>query len=327
VQRPAASGLAVSSAEAVAVVGTADPLGVQPATSEHPNFPHAGTEIAFLPLNWQYIPDLANPEMPGFIKVPVRKFGQHKRQPKVCYDFEKHPNVWFIDIFGGPSFASKELKTDNSDANQHYLQQRLGTEKRDWAFNGGIRGTLLFSQYFMLRTGLQYEQMTEVFQLVKPNSINVNISRHWDAASGVWTTDTTGVFFGEQYVKVYNRFGMLDIPLQAGVEIRNGRSGFSINAGFTFNVLFWKRGAILTENEVARYFTPGSPNSYEIFKSSTGVSAEGSVQWFYHLQPKLRIFAEPYFRQILQPVSIPGYPIGQRYGIAGIRLGLTKILD
>jgi hypothetical protein len=261
------------------------------------------------------------------VVMQVKKFGQYKKQPKVCYDFERHPNVWFIDVYGGPSFASKEMKTDNTDVNQNYLKQRLATEKKDWAFNTGLRGTLLFNQHYMLRAGVQYEQMTEVFQLTKPNTITVDIERRWDPAVGVWVEDTIGVRFGEKFYKIYNRFGMLDIPVQVGVEMRNGRSGFSINGGFTVNVLFWKRGAIDTDNAVPRYFTPGSPNSYEIFKASTGISATCSVQWFYHIQPSLRIFAEPYFRQILQPVTVPGYPIGQRYGIGGIRLGVTKILD
>ncbi|MEI6408329.1 MAG: hypothetical protein WCR52_03005 [Bacteroidota bacterium] len=257
------------------------------------------------------------------------KIIRRKKANKLCYDFGKHPNVWMVDAYAGPSFAFKELSTNNPEF-QHYLERRQGTERRDWAFNAGIRGTLMLEQHFMLRFGLHYEQMTEVFELIDPKSINVVVNYHttYDAnGNPITVADTIGVSYGEKYFKSYNRFGMLDIPLQLGVELRKGRMGFNINAGFSFNIWFWKQGAYLNPAGIPRYFTPGGKNTTEIFRTRTGLSAIGSVQWFYHVQPKLRIFAEPYFRQIVQPVNLQSHPIGQRYGVGGIRFGITKILD
>jgi hypothetical protein len=257
------------------------------------------------------------------------KIIRHKKANKLCYDFGKHPNVWMVDAYVGPSFAFKELSTNNPEF-QHYLERRRDTERRDWAFNAGIRGTLMLEQHFMLRFGLHYDQMTEVFELIDPNSIIVDVqyTTTFDAnGNPISVADTTGVRYGENYFKSYNRFGMLDIPLQLGVELRKGRMGFNINAGLSFNIWFWKQGAYLNPAGNPRYFTPGAKNTTEIFRTRTGLSAIGSVQWFYHLQPKLRIFAEPYFRQIVQPVNLKTHPVGQRYGVGGIRFGVTKILD
>ena len=167
----------------------------------------------------------------------------------------------------------------------------------------------------------------ERFEYADPNYKEVNIRQRSVLINGTWqTVSDTSVSYGEHYTKTYNRFGMLDIPLQMGLEVRNRRSGVSLQAGASINVLFWKRGSILDMTEQPASFAPAD-GEIEVFRPRTGLSISGSVQWFYHLRPRLRVFAEPYFRQVLRPVTIDSHPVEQRYGIGGIRLGLTKILD
>jgi hypothetical protein len=267
------------------------------------------------------------PSNPGDPSDLTRKYVRKKKEPQTCYNFTKHPNAWFVDVYTGPSFAVKALSTNNPEY-KDYLQRRRSTERRDWAFNGGVRGTLMIDGHFMLRMGLHYEQMTEVFEFIDPNTIIVDLQDRITIVNGqqVVVHDTIGVRYGSNYSKTYNRFGMLEIPVQAGVELRKGRSGFSFNAGVSFNMFFWKRGAILDPFGTTRFFTPGKMNGTEIFQKRTSLSAIGSVQWFYHLKPNLRIYAEPYFRQIVQPVNRNSHPIGTHYGVGGISIGLTKIL-
>jgi hypothetical protein len=260
---------------------------------------------------------------PSGLKRPVIR---KKKEPKNCYNFTKHPNAWFFDVYAGPSFAWKDLSTNNPEY-KDYRNRRLNSERRDWAFHSGVRGTLLFDGHFMLRLGLHYDQMTEIFEFIDPNSITINYKDVITYVNGqpVIVRDTIGISYGSNYTKTYNRFGMLQIPLQAGVELRKGRSGFSFNAGVSFNVWFWKRGAILSAQGMPRYFTPGADLSTPAFQKRTSLSAIGSVQWFYHVDPSVRVYIEPYFRQIVQPVNLKSHPVGTRYGIGGISLGLTKI--
>jgi hypothetical protein len=223
----------------------------------------------------------------------------------------------------GPSLAQRELIS--SPDNRPYLTRRLGTERRDLAYNVGLRAALMIKGNFLIRTGLHYDQITEIFEYIDPSYVKylVEIVNQ----NGVSTIDTVGVEYGEKYQKTFNRLGMLDIPLMAGVELRNGRSGFSIHAGMSFNVLFWKRGAILSpDTGIPASFTPNSGN-LAVFRPRTGVSANASVQWFYHLTPRVRLFVEPYFKKVLRPVSLQAYPVQQRYGIGGLRFGCTKILN
>ena len=245
---------------------------------------------------------------------------------KNCYDFNSHPNVFLMDVYVGPSLARKDLRPASPEESW-YRQRRLATESSDWAFNAGVRGTLLLNQHFLIRSGLHYDQVVEKFEYADPNYREVNIRQRSVLVNGVWqTVSDTSVSYGEHYTKTYNRFGMLDIPLQVGVEVRNRRSGVSLQAGASVNVLFWKRGSILSVTEQPASFAPDG-GGVEVFRPRTGLSVSGSVQWFYHLRPRLRVFAEPYFRQVLRPVTLDGHPVEQRYGIGGIRLGLTKIMD
>ncbi|MEZ4965403.1 MAG: hypothetical protein R2791_09180 [Saprospiraceae bacterium] len=258
----------------------------------------------------------------------LKPFIRKNKDPHYCYDFSQKPVVWLLDVYAGPAFSNRKLES-SAPAFDQYRQQRLDTEHPDFSFNAGVRGSLLFGRHFLLRTGLHYEQMTEVFEYADPNYIKylVEITQTVVDGKPVTLIDTIGVDYGENYVKTYNRYGMLDIPLEAGVELRRGRFGLSLNGGVSLNILFWKRGTILMSGGSPEPFTPGEKHAVEVYRKSTGLSVGGSAQLFFHLQPRLRVFAEPYFRKVLRPVTLDDQPVEQRYGIKGIKIGMTKILD
>jgi len=253
-----------------------------------------------------------------------------KLQPKLCYDFARHPSAWLLDVYAGPSLAQRSLTSRLED--EPYLNQRLATERRSVAMNAGIRASLMFNSNLLVRTGLHYDHVTEVFEYIDPTTVIYRLQ----FTPGNPIPDTLGVEYGENYLKTYNRYGMLDLPLMIGVEMRRGRSGLSINAGFSANVLFHKRGVIVDPNthEPARFGNfPDDPKSIgpktslspDVFRTNVGLSAMASIQWYWHLTPHFRLFAEPSFRQVLRPVSLGNHPVEQRYSILGLRLGATKI--
>ncbi len=263
---------------------------------------------------------------PKEFKPPSRR---KKAQPKLCYDFARHPSAWLLDVYAGPSLAQRTMTSSQDD--QPYLKQRLATERRSVAMNAGVRASLMFNRNFLVRTGLHYDQVTEVFEYIDPTSVTYILKFN----TGDPIPDTLGVQYGENYLKTYNRYTTLDVPILVGMEMRRGRSGFSINAGISANVLFQKRGVIIDPNthEPARFGpTPDKPKnigpktslSEPVFRANLGLSATASVQWYWHVAPKFRVFVEPSFRRILRPVSVGGHPVEHRYGIIGLRLGATK---
>lgn len=250
-----------------------------------------------------------------------------RKTAKKCYDFHANRQAWLLDAYAGPSFVRKTLSTGNPEF-RDYVEDRLSTEHREVAFNAGIRASYLFAENFIVRTGLHYDQFTEKFEYIDPNYIKYTVEIKQDLVNGQWVTvtDTVKIEYGANYVKTYNRFALLDIPLQAALELRSGPTGISLNLGGSVNVLFRKRGSMLDLNGQPVSFTPDK-QKFDVFQSRVGFSLMGSIQWYYHLNPKTRFFAEPYYRYILNPVTKPGYPVKQSYGIAGVRLGVTKILD
>lgn len=292
------------------------------------------TSLTMLPLPQRLAALSSIPAIPGsdLLKeawpvapiAPVAK-AKAKKSVKNCYDFARQPSAWLIEGYFGPSLAQRELVASPDD--RPYLNKRLKTEKRSLAYNAGLRASLMIKGNLLLRTGLHYDQMTEVFEYIDPAFVRTIVGNVYDPVTGQTTLDTIAVEYGEKYQKTYNRFGMLDIPVMAGVELRKGRSGFNINAGISFNLMFRKRGAILSpQSGEPAWFTPEN-GTLEVFKPRAGLSATASAQWFYHLKPRLRVFVEPYFKKVLHPVTLRSHPVEQRYGIAGLRFGLTKILD
>lgn len=297
-----------------------------PAVSEAPEMPQAAPAPAMPTL-------LPGAEAPLAFQRPlalpqVKSFIRKRKDPKYCYDFAQNPNVWMVDAYIGPTFGRQTFRAADPDFDA-YAQMRRNTEENGWAFNAGLRGSLLLGRHFIIRTGIQYEQVTTIFEHIDPNYVKylVEITQTIVDNKPVVVIDTVGVEYGENYVKTYNRFGMIDVPLEIGGEMRRGRVGLSLHAGLSFNALFWKRGTALSSGGQPLSFTPGEKEAVEIYRTRTGLSAGGSAQLFVHLHPTLRVFAEPYFRKVLKPLTLEDQPVSQRYGNWGIKFGAAKILD
>lgn len=255
----------------------------------------------------------------------AKTFIRKKKDPKYCYNFAENPNVWMVEAYAGPSFNKRTLEA-GIPAFEPYAQMRRSTEQPDWSFHAGVRGALLLKRHWLLRTGLHYEQKTEVFEYADPSYIKY-IVEIINQPGEPTIIDTVGVEYGENYVKTFNRFGMLDVPVEMGAELRSGRFGLSLHAGLSVNVLFWKRGTILSPSMQPTPFTPGEKGATEVFRTRTGLSASGSAQLFVHLKPTVRVFAEPYYRKVLKPVTLDNQAVDTRFSNWGIKIGMTKILN
>ena len=307
-------------------------------TPEEPNFSASNTEVSFLTTQSLQINDpqlVTSAVQPPKTALPkaFKPFARRKKeQPKFCYDFARHPSAWMIDVYAGPALAQRSLTSRLDD--EPYLKQRLATEQRSTAMTAGLRASLMFNGNFLVRTGLNFDRVTEQFEYIDPTYIKLTIKNNY--VNGQFVGTDTVVEYGENYLKTYNRYTMLDIPLMVGIEMRHGRSGFSINAGFSANVLFQKGGVIIDPNthEPARFgrisndpnaVGPKTALSQDVFRTNLGLSATASVQWYWHLNSHFRLFVEPSFRQVLRPVTLGSHPVEQRYSMLGLRLGATKI--
>lgn len=306
------------------------PEKVEKTSSTTPVEPSKSVKAYTLPFSTALLPvglnalERAIPS-PAFKKWPTRIIRKKKEKDDKCYNFEERPNVWMVDAYTGPIFAQKQLRNNGSPENDQYLQQRFQTEGQGWGFNGGLRASMLFNKSYVISTGVEYEQFTEVFKYVDPTSIEYIIKQVYDVPTGQWTIDTIDINFAAETTKIYNRLGRLDIPLTVGYEIRQQRGGVRLMGGGSMNLYFWKRGAILDPSTgKPGYFTPGE-GTQTVFRANAGFSVQGSAQFFWHPERRTRLFAEPYYRLMLQSITAPAHPLHQQYRIWGVRLGATKI--
>lgn len=303
----------------------AEPLPVA-ASAEGPALPETTSGLSILPT---LTPGPLH-TAPRSVRMTAAPLGEKKPGPQStqkCYSFSNKGGVWMLDAYGGPAWSLPEWRIHNSELDT-YVAARRRTETPDGAFNAGLRASYFIHPNLVLRTGLHYDQWVERFEYFDPDFIRYHVVITQKLINGQWVsvTDTVGVEYGSEYQKTYNRFGLLDIPLQIGTEWRRGVMGFSLNAGASINVLFHKRGRILDTSGQPVSFTPGS-GGLDVYRPRVGWSAGGSVQAFYHVAPRTRLFAEPYFRIVLRPITLPAYPIEQRQSIAGLRIGVSQILD
>ena len=231
-----------------------------------------------------------------------------------CYNFESHANAWLFDAYTGPLYAQKSLSTGANPENKTYHDLRWNTEShRGIGFTAGARASLLVKQHFSVGTGIDYQQFTETFSYEKPLYIQVLIDPN--------TGDTLDLDIVTQRFKQYSRFGFVNIPFSAGYEIRQGRRGVHLRGGGAINLLFWKNGTMLDQTTLQ----PAKFDTQDAFRVNAGLSLIGSAQFFLHIQPRTRLFVEPYYQRILKPVTKGTYPLQQNYNLIGLRLGLTKI--
>ncbi len=280
------------------------------------------------------------PTLPGPSSMPVL---QAHREPQLsltaqkppkgsakntrkCYRFGEKGSTWLIHAYAGPSKALARWRNLDVEMDS-YAAARRRTEAPEGAFNAGVRLSCFPHPNIAVRTGLQYDQWIERFEYTNPDFIRYHVVITQKLINGQWVSvaDTVGVEYGAEYLRVYNRFGLLNIPVQIGLEWRKGAVGISVNAEASVNLLFHKRGTILDADGKPTAFTPGAGGRV-VYRTRTGLSIGGSVQGFYHLAPRTRLFAEPYFHSVLRPITLPDYPIEQRQCIAGLRIGISQIL-
>ena len=252
---------------------------------------------------------------------PVRIIRKKKEQTDKCYNFDTHPNVWMGELYAGPVTAHKKLSRPSNPELSRYVQQRYHTEGQGWGFVAGARAGILLNRHYLLQSGVEYEQFSEVFRYSDPSSIIVYTKQVYNPQTGQSTLDTISIEFGSETTRIINRFGRIEVPLSAGYEWRHQRYGWRVTGGAALNVFFWKRGAILDpQSGEPAWFTPETGQN-EVFRSRTGLSAHGAAQLFWHPATTTRLFVEPYYRKILHSVTLDSHPLAQRYHIWGIRLG------
>lgn len=262
------------------------------------------------------------PRLPFFLKKPSKGVTR-------CYNFSKFKNTLMLDGYGGPAYGFMDIRATDSES-AAYANKQNEALNSEFAWNTGARATVVFNRFYLARLGLDYTQIHQQFSVVERNDSRTiividSVFDNNNQLVGI-ELDTT-VEYGDRMRKTYNKYGLLDIPVSFGMEFRKGRKGFSVNAGAACNILFWKRGQVLNTTDEPVWFNASKPNATDTYRAQAGFSVFGSVQGFYHIRRKVRVFAEPYFQYYLKPLSRDGQPLRYHLNVAGVKVGMSFILD
>jgi hypothetical protein len=233
-----------------------------------------------------------------------------------CPSIEKDAagNKTYIEIYAGPDIAFRNISDTGNSA---YLQKRKESTKFSSAYSAGLRYTKVFNNGMSIRTGVNYSQINEKFSFVQGNLVQIT---YIIDANG----DTTGSYIttGTRYKTTYNKYKTIDVPLLVGYEMGNGKFHANINAGIIVNIYSWQKGEVLDASYQPVNITTGKTNSPYQYKTNIGMGFMTAASFYYKLNEKLHVLAEPYFRYSLSPMSKENLTFKQKYNTAGLRLGL-----
>jgi hypothetical protein len=233
-----------------------------------------------------------------------------------CPSIEKDAagNKTYFEIYAGPDIAFRNISDTGNSA---YLQKRKESTKFSSAYSVGLRYTKVFNNGMSVRTGVNYSQINEKFTFVQGNLVQIT---YIIDANG----DTTGSYIttGTRYKTTYNKFKTIDVPLLVGYEMGNGKFHANINAGVIVNIYSWQKGEVLDASYQPVNITTGKTNSPYQYKTNIGMGFMAAASFYYKLNEKLHVLAEPYFRYSLSPMSKENITFKQKYNTAGLRVGL-----
>ena len=247
-----------------------------------------------------------------------------------CYSFGKRGLGHFeIDLYGGPSYATKSMTSRNEDVSD-YIMSRDTTEFKRLGFHLGARIGYHHPTGFFARIGAQYTQLNERFDYENGSSTQTIITTDtiFDAMGNVVdiVLDTV-VTTGTRIKKTYNRFHLVDIPILLGYQIDNLDWAYGIQAGPVFNVAFARKGDILAPNGVPGSFSDEQSSDFHpVFKDQLGLSVYASVYAQRRIGERLYGFVEPHVLHRLKSITLASYPIDQRQTAFGLSFGVRMTL-
>lgn len=240
--------------------------------------------------------------------------------PKGCYSFAggRIKYDYYVDAFLSPEYAIRKLSAKVPE-DENYRQERDDTEATLYGLSGGVRLSIVTRRGLALRTGIVYNRILERFNLEIEGAERIV---HFIPPG---TTDTiTTIETGTTFVRTFNRYHALDIPLLLGYEIDAGKFNFNINAGAYFNIYARQKGKILSQSGEPEFITSNNPQRINAFEKDLGISIYGSIGLNYQIRPGLQLLIEPNLRYQLKPITLESYPLEQQYINVGLLLGVRR---
>ena len=234
------------------------------------------------------------------------------------------PWNWYADVNLGIDRPFKTLQ----GSDQNLIDKRYASETVLEGWRTGVTFGLKHNSGWFVDLGLGVSNVNEKFnytlmetETVKKKGVveiiydkNGQKSEMVDEKFVKRTTETTQI--------TYNRHTFFDIPLAVGYELPlNNRWSLSGQLGLNINWLTQSKGYQFSkEGEVVQYNSL-NPDQSSFYKNNTGLSWNTSVKLMYQLGERHQMYLSPYSLGNIQSITLPAYPVRQRYWRMGMALG------
>jgi hypothetical protein len=268
--------------------------------NENPN-----TALKLYVLHYETLPITAS--------KPANKFRYFERLNIPCPEDDAAPNKKYIEVYAGADYSF--FTTADFDAKYEAMRKEsIGTTV---GYSAGLRFTKVFGNGVAFKTGLNFSQAKQKFSIANGYSLQ-----------NIITVNNTGDTLENFFVQTENKqsstntFTSIDIPIQLGYELGNGRLHANLSTGVMLNLRSYHKGFVVDKTGKAVNISSAEEASAYSYKKTAGLSLLGAVAVYYKLNDNIHIMAEPYIRYGLSPITNKQLTISQKIHTTGIRLGV-----
>ena len=202
--------------------------------------------------------------------------------------------AFFGDLYGGANTLQTDfqLQTDSLSSEVENKTEaplignavgvNIGATYKGWQLHTGIALHTFNTRFDFAESTTRSAELSQILQKVYVDSTG--------AVQNQIFGDTTVVVTDTRRIEHYNRYRLLEIPLEIGRYRTQGKFMYGINAGIGFNFLTSQTGRTLdAEGEVLDFAKDTAPVLFRKF----GISARIGGQFGYRLTEKVWLTAEP----------------------------------
>ena len=223
----------------------------------------------------------------------------------------------YIEAYTSADYVFKNYKSTDAA----YKANLVSSTALHYAVTTGIRYTKVLANGISIKAGANYSRVSEKFFAKNGYELNAIVSLN---ANG----DTIGNYVQKTatYQNDKNIYNSIDLPIQIGYEMGNGKWHTNISTGASINILSKQKGSVINTDGLAENITTGQSSSRYRYKTRAGLSLLASVGIYYKINKHTHLLAEPYLRYSLSPANLKEAVLQQTVHTTGIRFGLRKDL-
>ena len=258
--------------------------------------------------------------------MPKQLLRADKKMPSIVCPTIGPParNDWYVEAFLSPDYVQKNLQ--DKLAGKNTKSGMDSTLHRQISFSAGINIVKNLGENFLVKTGVQYSQVNELFKYNSGSdtrTTTVITTRDVVVMPGdtIHVRDTSTVSQTGMLTKqTQNRYKQWDIPLIFGYEF--GGNGFRLNAnaGIIANIRSTYKGNML--DTAQQVIDIASYNNTGVYKTNIGLGVYLGLGFLKPLSDNMDLLVEPHARFNLSSMTTEAAIFNQKNTVLGLSVGI-----